>query len=79
MKIIWFIMLMVVHSDGQVEATTQYALDPQYNNEESCNKVGQQVADQAQLKVGLDNGKVYWKCESIPLDAVKKLFPNEGI
>jgi hypothetical protein len=79
MNALWIIMLMIAHNNGQVEASIQYALDPQYNNEKSCNEVGQQVADQAQLKVGLDNAKVYWKCDVVPLESIKKLFPGEGI
>lgn len=79
MTAIWFIIIMVAHSNGQVEAVTQYALNPQYNNEKSCNEVGQQLADNQQLKVGSDNAKVYWKCDSIPVEAIRKLLPGQGI
>ena len=79
MNAIWIIIIMVAHGNGQVDVFTQYPLESQYNNEKSCNDVGQQVADNEQLKFGLNNAKVYWKCDSIPVEAIKKLVPGQNI
>jgi hypothetical protein len=73
MKVIWFIILMTVNSDGSVNATLQYPLQPQFNNEKNCLESGQALADQEQLKVGLNNGKIFWRCEPVGYDAIQKL------
>jgi hypothetical protein len=70
---IWFIIMMVVNTDGSVNAGLHYPLQPQFNNEKSCNETGQTLADEEQLKVGLNNGKIFWKCEPILFDDIKSL------
>lgn len=78
MNVVWFIMLMVSNADGTANAELQYPLQPQFNNEKSCNETGQILADETQLKIGLNNGKVFWKCEPVPMDKLQKLFNGNG-
>lgn len=78
MNVVWFIMLMIVNSDGSVNATLQYPLKPQFNNEKSCLETGQILADEEQLKIGLNNGKIFWRCEPIPMDKLETLFTGNG-
>lgn len=76
---IWFIIFMVVNSDGSVNATINYPLQPQYNNEAACNENGQKLADEEQLKIGLNNGTIFWRCEPVPYDAIKKLVSSTDL
>lgn len=73
MKVVWFIIMMSVNSDGSVSATLQYPLQPQFNNEKSCLESGQALADEEQLKIGSNNGKIFWRCEGVNFDAIQKL------
>ena len=68
---VWVLIIMVVLKNGQVYAVTQTANDPQYNNKSSCETAGQLKADQEQLKVGLDNGTTYFKCDEITADQIR--------
>jgi hypothetical protein len=74
---IWFIIMMVVNADGSVNAALHYPLQPQFNNEKSCNENGQTLADEEQLKIGLNNGTIFWRCEPIPYEKIKALAGSD--
>lgn len=63
---IWFIVLNVVMSNGDVYSDLHFPNSPQYNNEKDCNESGQVLVDKKQVEVGTSNGKAYFIC--IPLD-----------
>ena len=66
---IWFIVLNVVMSNGDVYSDLHFPNSPQYNNEKECNESGQALVDQKQIEVGTANGKAYFIC--IPIEKSK--------
>lgn len=76
--VVWFLMLTVVHTNGNVESVLNYSLDPQYNNEKSCNEAGDELANKKQLEIGLNNAKVFYRCEPILFDDIKKAIGKTG-
>ena len=62
---IWFIILTTVMTNGDVYTDIRSAIDPKYNNEQSCNDVGKILVEEKQTEVGTSNGKVYFICSSL--------------
>ena len=68
----WFVILVVISANGNATLHSHYPKSPKYNNELDCRGYGQIVADEMQLKLGTNNHKVFWKCESVSLDTIAK-------
>ncbi len=68
---IWFIVLNIVLSDGTLYTELQFPNSPQYNNEKTCNEVGQTLANQRQLEIGTNAGRSYFICKSITPEQIK--------
>lgn len=62
---IWFIILVTVLADGTATVETKYPNKPEYNDEKTCNEVGNVFMQQEQMKVGSNNGTVYFICKEI--------------
>jgi hypothetical protein len=77
-NMIWFIVLTTIMSNGDVYAEVQFPLDPQYNNEQSCNESGIAVVNQKQLELGTNSGKVLYTCQSTSSDTVLKALGKSG-
>ena len=75
---IWFIVLTTIMSNGDVYAEVQFPLDPQYNNEQSCNESGNAIINQKQLEIGTNAGKVYFVCQSATSDVLLKVLGKSG-
>ena len=75
---IWFIVLTTIMSNGDVYAEVQFPLDPQYNNEQSCNESGIAVVNQKQLELGTNSGKVFYICQSADSDSLLKVLGKSG-
>lgn len=75
---IWFIVLTTIMSNGDVYAEVQFPLDPQYNNEKSCNESGNAIINQKQLEIGTNAGKMYFICQSATSDALPKILGKSG-
>jgi len=75
---LWFIVLTTIMSNGDVYAEVQFPLDPQYNNEKSCNESGAAIINQKQLEIGTNAGKVYYICQSVNSDTLLKTIGKTG-
>lgn len=62
----------MINVSGDARLHAHYPKSPKYNNEYDCKSYGQIVADELQLKLGTNNNKVFWKCESVSLDTIAK-------
>ena len=78
---IWYILLVTVtvnNNDVQVFAETRYPNTPEYNNEKTCNEVGQALVDQRQLEIGTKSGTTYFICQSVTVDKIKSALTKSG-
>ena len=72
----WYVILVVINSNGVVTATTHYPKAPQYNQESNCQEAGKALANKAQVEKGTNNAKVFWKCEALSYETVAKTLPR---
>lgn len=69
---IWFIVIATVLAGGEISIDTRYPNSPDYNNEKDCNEAGQAFVDQEQVKLGTNNGVIYFICREINSDEIRK-------
>lgn len=72
----WYVILVIINTNGTVTATTHYPKAPQYNYESNCMEAGKALADKAQMEKGTNNSKVFWKCEALSYETVAKTLPK---
>lgn len=75
---IWFIVLNIVMSNGDVYTDVHFPNKSEYNNEQECNAAGQELVDQKQLEIGTNAGKTYFICKSITADEIKAATQKPG-
>ena len=75
---LWLIVLTTVMNNGDVYAEVQFPLDPQYNNEQSCNESGSAIVNQKQLELGTNSGKVYYICQAVDSNSILKTIGKPG-
>lgn len=75
---IWYIILVIVMTDGSASVDTRYPNTPEYNNEKTCNEVGNELMEQEQMKIGTNAGTVYFICKELGLDQVRKATGKAG-
>lgn len=69
---IWYIILVTVFTDGNATVDVRYPNTPQFNNEQTCNEVGNQLIEQEQMKIGTNAGTVYYICKVISSEEIRK-------
>jgi hypothetical protein len=69
---IWYILLVTVMADGKLMADVRYPNNPQYNNEQTCNEVGEFLMKEEQGKIGTNSGVVYYICKEITAEEQRK-------
>jgi hypothetical protein len=62
---LWTLIIVIVMKTGEVFAVAQVSNTPEYNNQASCEAAGTLKVDQEQIKIGSDNGTVFFKCQEI--------------
>lgn len=72
MNTIWILVLVVIGIDGQVRTQLNFPQKSEWNNEKICNESGQVIANELQVKIGTQNGKVYFYCEGAPRSEITK-------
>jgi hypothetical protein len=75
---IWFIVLNIVMSNGDVYTDVYFPNKPEYNNEQECNAAGQELVNQKQIEIGRNAGKTYFSCKSITADDIKAAIQKPG-
>ena len=75
---IWFIVLNTLMTDGTLYTEVQFPNTPEYNNEKTCNEVGNELMEQEQMKIGTNAGTVYFICKELGLDQVRKATGKAG-
>ena len=76
---IWYILLVTVLADGKVTADVRYPNTPEYNNEQTCNEVGDYLMREEQMKIGTQSGMVYFICKEItPVEQKKATKGGNG-
>lgn len=75
---IWFIVLNTLMNDGTLYTEVQFPNTPEYNNEKTCNEVGQALVDQRQLEIGTKSGTTYFICQSVTVDKIKSALTKSG-
>ena len=75
---IWFIVLNTLMTDGTLYTEVQFPNTPEYNNEKTCNEVGQALVDQRQLEIGTKSGTTYFICQSVTVDKIKSALGQSG-
>ena len=75
---IWFIVLNTLMTDGTLYTEVQFPNTPEYNNEKTCNEVGQALVDQRQLEIGTKSGTTYFICQSVTVDKIKSALTKSG-
>lgn len=73
---IWFVILVSLNSNGDVNSSLRYPLKPEYNTEKQCEESLTALADQLQSELGTANSRVYYLCTPIAIDELKKLDPG---
>ena len=68
---VWYILLVIVMSDGRVVSDVRYPNTPDVNNEQSCNMAGEYLMEQEQMKIGTDSGKVFFQCKEITGEQIR--------
>lgn len=69
----WVMILTTVLTNGDVYTEVRWPTKTEMNSEAECNRQADIAAGEEQLKVGLNNGKVVYTCQSIPLKDIKNL------
>ena len=72
----WYVILVVISTNGTVTATAHYPKSPAYNNESNCEEYGKLLSGKVQLEKGTNNSKVFWKCESVSYETISKTIPR---
>lgn len=75
---IWYIILVTVMSDGRAMVDVKYPNTAEYNNEKTCNEVGNVFMEQEQTKLGTSNGTVYYICKNINEAEIKAALSKKG-
>jgi len=75
---IWYIILVTVMADGNATVDTRYPNTPEYNNEATCNEVGDQLMRAEQMKIGTNAGTVYFICKAISSQEIGKATGKTG-
>lgn len=75
---IWYIILVAVMTDGNATVDVRYPNTPQYNNEQTCNEVGNLLMEKEQMKIGTNAGTVYYICKSVTEDEIRKATGKSG-
>jgi hypothetical protein len=65
-------------ADGSATVDTRYPNTPEYNNEKTCNEVGNLLMEQEQMKIGTNAGTVYFICKAISSEEVRKATGKAG-
>lgn len=61
---VWFIVLNVLFNDGTLLTEVRVPKSPSYNNEKSCNLIGQLLADEQQAQIK-NSGTVFYTCKAM--------------
>lgn len=75
---IWFIVLNTLMNDGTLYTEVQFPNTPEYNNEKTCNEVGQLLVDKKQLEIGTNAGTTYFICQSISAEKIRAATGKSG-
>jgi hypothetical protein len=75
---IWFIVLNIVMSNGDVYTDVHFPNKPEYNNEQECNAAGQELVDKKQIEIGTNAGTTFFICKSITADDIKAATQKPG-
>ncbi len=75
---VWFIVLNIVMSNGDVYTDVHFPNKPEFNNEKSCNEAGQALVDAKQVEIGTTNGKTYCVCKAITPEEINKATGKFG-
>jgi hypothetical protein len=75
---IWFIVLNIVMSNGDVYTDVHFPSKPEYNNEQECNAAGQELVDKKQIEIGTNAGTTFFICKSISADDIKAATQKPG-
>jgi hypothetical protein len=75
---IWFIVLNIVMSNGDVYTDVHFPNKPEYNNEQECNAAGQELVDKKQIEIGTNAGTTFFICKSISADEIKAATQKPG-
>ena len=75
---IWFIVLNTLLSDGTLYTEVQFPMKPEFNNEKSCNEVGQILVDKKQLEIGTNAGTAYFICQQVTIEQIGKAIGKSG-
>jgi hypothetical protein len=75
---IWFIVLNIVMSNGDVYTDVHFPNKPEYNNEKECNAAGQELVDKKQIEIGTNAGTTFFICKSITADDIKAATQKPG-
>ena len=72
----WYVILIVINTNGIVTATAHYPTSPAYNNELDCKEYGQTLSNRIQVERGTSNSKVFWKCENLSYETIVRTMPR---
>lgn len=75
---VWFIVLNIVMGNGDVYTDVHYPTSPQYNNEKSCNEIGQILVDEKQIEIGTNAGRTYFTCMTISEEQIRNATGKTG-
>jgi hypothetical protein len=78
MNVLWVMILVFVYKDGSVKTDLQFPLKTEYNDEASCRENAALAAAAMQSRIGSDNAEVFFQCQSIDMDAAKKVLGAGG-
>lgn len=72
-------ILVTVFANGDVKTELQWPLKPEYNGEASCAKNAEEAALALQTKLGSDNARVLWQCQSVGVKDLAKIIGKPGV
>lgn len=75
---VWFIVLTIIMNNGDVFTEIRPATSPEVNTKEQCDGAGKIIVDQKQLEVGTNSGKVYYICQNLSGEEIRKATGKSG-
>jgi hypothetical protein len=73
---IWFLIVILVHSTGEVDVVLTNASKPEFNTEEACEANAMLLGDRL-LKNSNPDDHVYYVCRKITVDKLNQSLPEK--
>lgn len=73
---VFFLVIVLVNSDGTTEGRLLWPQESAKNTYEACQTAGSTISAGLQGSVSVDKTKVFWYCKPVNFNSLVKLLPQ---